>query len=223
MSELLRALPVAVTPTATDGDATYPISRRINMRKFVLAAGIAAALVSPSMASAKDTAPVAPAYTTDTVGSCDDTPGAAIGSIGINKGVATFNVPNASAYGVIKVPQTGLKVKDIKTLQFKSLSSMGGMVYMNVVTNDNHKIKYTPSAQTPEPGIGAWYTHNMLTSGVRLNDADDGTPAMTWANAVSQLGNETVNRVSVTAGCSIGFGTVQLDKLQVNNSTIDFK
>src|SRR3954471_5360248 len=125
------------------------------MRKFIIAAGLAAALITPSSAMAKD---ATPKYTTDTVGNG--------GSITVNKGVATFNIPTNSAYGVIKTFPTNLKVKDIKTLGFKSLSSAGGMVYMNVVTNTvgpnadgnlaNHKIKYTPFDQPGifEPGIG---------------------------------------------------------------------
>jgi hypothetical protein len=198
------------------------------MRKFIIAAGLATALLVPSAASA---ATVAPVVTMDTLGSCN---GGTPGSIAVNKGIATFALKDTSAYGVIKMFPTNLKVKDIKTLQFKSLSSVGGgMVYMNVVTDvigpdgkviANHKIKYVPYALgTPELGIGSWYMHNVLTSGVRLNDADDLTPAMTWAQAVGQLGNETVNRVSITAGCSMGFGTVQVDKFQVNSTTIDFK
>ena len=134
-------------------------------------------------------------------------------------------MPDSSSYGVIRALPTNLKLKDIKRLSFKSNSSAGGgMVYMNVVTNDGHKVKYTPFAQsTPEPGVGEWYTHDMLTSGVRLNDADDGTPAKTWTDAVGQYGDETVNRVSLTAGCALGHGTVQIDRMQVNNSVIGFK
>jgi hypothetical protein len=194
------------------------------MRKFLIAAGLAAALITPSTAMAKDSAP---AYTVDTVGSCNGGPS---GSIKVNKGVATFNLPDSSSYGVVKTFPTNLKVRDIKTLGFKSLSSAGGgMVYMNVITNDNHKIKYTPFAQgssltgfLPELGIGSWYSHNMLTSGVRLNDADDSTATMTWAEAVNTLGNETVNRVSITAGCAMNSGTVQLDRIQVNNTVTGF-
>jgi hypothetical protein len=194
------------------------------MRKFLIAAGLAAALITPSTAMAKDSAP---AYTVDTVGSCNGGPS---GSIKVNKGVATFALPDSSSYGVVKTFPTNLKVRDIKTLGFKSLSSAGGgMVYMNVITNDNHKIKYTPFAQgssltgfLPELGIGSWYSHNMLTSGVRLNDADDSTATMTWAEAVNTLGNETVNRVSITAGCAMNSGTVQLDRIQVNNTVTGF-
>jgi hypothetical protein len=194
------------------------------MRKFLIAAGLAAALITPSTAMAKDSAP---AYTVDTVGSCNGGPS---GTIKVSKGVATFTLPDSSSYGVVKTFPTNLKVRDIKTLGFKSLSSAGGgMVYMNVITNDNHKIKYTPFAQgssltgfLPELGIGSWYSHNMLTSGVRLNDADDSTATMTWADAVNTLGNETVNRVSITAGCAMNSGTVQLDRIQVNNTVTGF-
>jgi hypothetical protein len=191
------------------------------MRKFIIAGMAAAMLLTPSAAMAKDNAP---AYTTDTVGNG--------GSIKVDKGVATFNIPTNSAYGVIKTFPTNLMVKDIKTLGFKSLSSAGGMVYMNVITNtpdpttgNLHKIKYTPFDQPGimEPGIGSWYSHNMLTSAVRFNDAQDGTTAQTWAQAVGQFGNETVNRVSITAGAALGHGTVQVDRMQVNNSVIDFK
>jgi hypothetical protein len=195
------------------------------MRKFIIAAGLATALVVPSAASA---APAA--YDATTLGSCMT--GGTPGTFSVNKGVATIGVPNTSAYGVVKTFPTNIKVKDIKTLSFKSNSSMGGMVYMNVVTDvkdatgkvvGNHKIKYVPSAQTfAEPGIGSWYTHNMLTSGVRFNDIDDSTPAQTWTEAVRQFGGETVNRVSITAGCSLGFGTVQLDRFQVNSTTVNF-
>jgi hypothetical protein len=203
------------------------------MRKFIIAAGLAAALITPSSAMAKDaTVP----YTT-VEDSCNGGPS---GTIKFSKGVATFTLPDNSAYGVIKTFPTNLKVRDIKTLSFKSMSSLGGgMVYMNVITNTvginangnmvNHKIKYTPFAQgssltgfLPELGIGSWYSHNMLTSGVRLNDADDSTATMTWADAVSTLGNETVNRVSVTAGCAMNSGTVQLDRIQVNNTVTAF-
>src|SRR5947208_15880233 len=100
------------------------------MRRFIIAAGLATALLAPSVASA---APAARAYTSDTVGSCGGTQN---GSVTFAKGVATFHVPDTQSYAVLKVPQTGLKVKDIKTLGFKSLSSAGGgMVYMNVITN----------------------------------------------------------------------------------------
>ena len=195
------------------------------MRKFLIAGMAAAMLAIPSAASAapaKDTT-----VTTTTVGNG--------GEITFNKGVATVTLPTNSAFGVIKAMPVNLKVKDIKTLGFKSLSSAGGgMVYMNVVTNTvgpnadgiitNHKIKYTPFDQPGimEPGIGSWYSHNMLTSAVRFNDAQDGTPAMTWAQAVREFGDETVNRVSITAGAALGHGTVQIDRMQVNNSVIDF-
>jgi hypothetical protein len=190
------------------------------MRKLIITGMAVAMLAVPATSMAKDNSP---AYTTDTVGSCN---GGTPGEIAVSsKGIATFTLPNNSSYGVIKTFPTNLKVKDIKTLSFKSNSSAGGgMVYMNVITNGNHKIKYTPFDQAfPEPGIGSWFTHDMLTSGVRFNDANDGTPAMTWAQAVGQFGDETVNRVSITAGCSLGFGTVQVDRMQVNNSVIDFK
>jgi hypothetical protein len=202
------------------------------MRKFIIAAGLAAALITPSTAMAKDSAP---AYTKDTLGSCNGGPK---GTISVSKGVATFTLPDSSSYGVVKTFPTNLKVRDIKTLGFKSLSSAGGgMVYMNVITNvvgntdagGTHKIKYTPFAQgssltgfLPELGIGSWYSHNMLTSGVRLNDADDSTATVTWADAVTAFGNETVNRVSITAGCAMNSGTVQLDRIQVNNTVTGF-
>ena len=190
------------------------------MRKFIIAAATVAALAVPATASA-----ASPAYTTDTVGNG--------GSIVIDNGIATFNVPTNAAYGVLKLPQTGLLVKDIDTLSFESKSSAGGgMVYMSVVTNDGHKIKYTPYEQgdsingfLPElGGIGSWYTHNPMTAGVRLNNVDDTTPTTTWANAasVSELGNETVNRISITAGASAGHGTVQVDNITLNDSVLDF-
>lgn len=195
------------------------------MRKFLLIGVTLAALIAPSAASAapaKDTT-----VTTTTVGNG--------GSISVNKGVATFNIPTNSAYGVIKAMPVNLKLKDIKTLGFKSLSSAGGgMVYMNVITNavdgnGTHKVKYTPFAQEsalggflPELGIGSWYSHDMLTTGVRFNDADDNTPSSTWADAVAKYGDETVNRVSITAGASLGHGTVQIDRMQVNNSVVSF-
>ena len=164
------------------------------MMKFILAATVAATLAVPAVASA------APAdYTTTSVGNG--------GSISVSKGVATFGIPTNSAFGVVKTFPTNLKVKDIKTLSFKSNSSAGGrMVYMNVVTNvpgsttgETHKIKYTPGEQTssvfgeylPEPGVGSWFTHDMLTSGVRFNDENDGLPTRSWADAVSAYGNET--------------------------------
>jgi hypothetical protein len=195
------------------------------MRKFIIVAGAMLGLLAPSIASAapaKDTT-----VTTTTVGNG--------GTLNVSKGVATFGIPTNSAYGVIKAMPVNLKLKDIKTLGFKSLSSAGGgMVYMNVITNaadgiGTHKVKYTPFAQEsalggflPEPGIGAWYSHDMLTTGVRFNDADDNTPAQTWADAVTAYGDETVNRVSITAGASLGHGTVQIDRMQVNNSVISF-
>jgi hypothetical protein len=195
------------------------------MRKLIITGMALAMLAIPaaSMAApAKDTA-----YTTTSVGSCS---GGQPGSINIDNGVATFDVPQNGSFGTIRVPQTNLKLKDIKRLSFKSNSSAGGMVYMSVVTNvpgsttgATHKVKYTPFAQsTPESGIGEWTTHDPLTSGVRLNDVDDTTPAITWADAVSAYGNETVNRVSITAGCALGSGTVQVDRMQVNNSVIGF-
>jgi len=197
------------------------------MKKLIVAGMAVAMLAVPSAAMA------APAdYTT--VNTVDNG-----GSISFNKGVATVTVPTSSAYGVIKTFPTNLKVKDIKTLGFKSNSSAGGrMVYMNVITNvpgsttgETHKIKYTPGEQTssvpgeylPEPGVGSWYTHDMLTSGVRFNDENDGLPTRSWADAVSAFGNETVNRISITVGASLGSGSVQIDRMQVNNSVIGFK
>jgi hypothetical protein len=189
------------------------------MRKLILTGMAVAMLAAPAAASA-----ASPAYTTDTVSGG--------GSIVIDNGIATFNVPDNSAYGVLKLPQTGLQVKDIDTLSFESKSSAGGgMVYMSVVTNDGHKIKYTPYEQTdsinggflPElGGIGSWYTHNPMAAGVRLNGIADTTPTKTWDEAVSELGNETVNRVSITAGASLGHGTVQVDNITLNDSVLDF-
>ena len=63
----------------------------------------------------------------------------------------------------------------------------------------------------------------MLTSGVRFNDENDGLPTRSWAEAVSAYGNETVNRVSITVGASLGSGSVQIDRMQVNNSVVSFK
>jgi hypothetical protein len=189
------------------------------MRKFMIIVTALAVMAVPAVASAapaKDTT-----VTTTTVGSCGSGPA---GTINVANGVATIGVPDNMAYGVIKAFPTGLKVRDLKTLSFKSNSSAGGMVYMSVVTDAGHKVKYTPSAQAfPEPGIGSWYSHDVLSSGVRFNDADDNTPAQTWAQAVSQYGNESINRVSITAGCSLGHGTVQIDRMQVNNSVVAFK
>jgi hypothetical protein len=194
------------------------------MRKFLIAAGLAAALITPSTAMAKDSALP---YTT-TGSSCGGTQN---GSVTFAKGVATINVPDAQSYGIIRTFPANLKVKDIKTLSFKSMSSMGGMVYMQVITNDaahvEHRIKYTPFEQTPplalEPGIGSWYTHNPMTSGVRYGeDINDSAPTTTWAQAVSVRGNDTVDRISVTAGCAFGFGTVQVGRIQVNNTVTAF-
>ncbi len=188
------------------------------MRKFLITGMAVAMLAVPSAASA-----ASPAYTTDTVGGG--------GSIVIDNGIATFNVPVNSDYGVLKLPQTGLLVKDINKLSFESKSSAGGgMVYMSVVTNDGQKIKYTPYEQTsitggylPElGGIGSWYTHNPMAAGVRLNNEPDSNPTRTWDEAVNELGNETVNRVSITAGASSGHGTVQVDNIKVNDSVLDF-
>jgi hypothetical protein len=40
--------------------------------------------------------------------------------------------------------------------------------------------------------------------------------------AVSVRGNDTVNRIGITAGCAFGFGTVQVDRIQVNNTVTAF-
>jgi hypothetical protein len=64
-----------------------------------------------------------------------------------------------------------------------------------------------------------------MTSGVRVGmpEVNDSAPTMTWAQAVSgPIGNETVDRISITAGCSFGTGSVQIDRMQVNNSVINF-
>src|SRR4051812_202045 len=192
------------------------------MRKFIIAAGLAAALITPSTAMAKD---ATPKYTTNTVGSCG---GSTPGSVTVSKGIATIGVPDAQSYGVIRVFPTNLKVKDIKTLSFKSNSSMGGMVYMQVITNDatgtEHRIKYAPfDPFVTELGIGSWYTHNPMTSGIRYGeDINDSAPTTTWAEAVKVRGDDTVNRIGITAGCAFGHGTVQVDRIQVNNSIIEF-
>jgi hypothetical protein len=194
------------------------------MRKFITAGMVIAMLAVPaaSMAApAKDTT-----VTTTTVGTCG---GTQAGTVKVANGIATIGVPDNQAYGIIKAFPTNLKVKDIKTLSFKSNSSAGGgMVYMQVITNaadgsSERRIKYTPFDQVPEPGVGSWYTHNPMSSGVRYGtDINDAAPTTTWAEAVSALGNDTVNRVSITAGCAIGHGTVQVDRMQVNNSVIGF-
>jgi hypothetical protein len=193
------------------------------MRKFIIAGMAIAMLLTPSAAmagTAKDTA-FEPTGSTCGTGLA--------GSVEIAKGVATFNVPDNMAYGIIRVPAVntaGMKVKDLKTLSFKSKSSAGGgMVYMSVITNEGHKVKYTPFEQTPgfiEPGVGEWFTHNPMTSGVRLGDNPGVDPLMTWSQALSAVGNDTIKRVSITAGCALGFGTVQVDRMQVNNSVISF-
>ena len=194
------------------------------MRKLIITGMAVAMLAVPSAAmagTAKDTA-----Y--DPQGStCGSGPA---GSVTFDKGVATFNVPDNMAYGIIRVPAVntaGMKVKDLKTLSFKSKSSVGGgMVYMSVITNEGHKVKYTPFEQTPgfiEPGVGEWFTHSPMSMGVRLGDNPGADPLLTWSQALSEVGNDTIKRVSITAGCSIGSGTVQVDRMQVNNSVIDFK
>jgi hypothetical protein len=201
------------------------------MRKFIIAAGLAAALITPSTAMAKDSAP-APVIVT---GRCNadnlvSTPDAPFGSVAFGKGVATFSVPDANSWAVIRTFPVNLKVKDIKTLSFKSNSSLGGgMVYMQIITNKDadgieHRIKYTPfEPNALEPGIGSWYSHNVLTSGVRYGeDINDSLPTTTWADAVSHLGNNTVNRVAITAGCALNSGTVQVDRIQVNNTVTAF-
>jgi hypothetical protein len=195
------------------------------MRKFIIAAGLAAALITPSTAMAKDSA----LPYTKVEGSCNGGPS---GTITTGKGVATFTLPDNSAYGVIRTFPVNLKVKDIKTLSFKSLSSAGGgMVYMQVITNDaagvEHRIKYAPfgpfASFATEPGIGSWYSHNVLASAVRYGeDINDSAPTTTWAKAVSVRGNDTVNRVAITAGCALNSGTVQLDRIQVNNTVTAF-
>ena len=92
------------------------------MRKFIITGMALAMLAVPTAAMA------APADYTHTTGGN--------GQISVNKGVATVSVPTNSDWGVIKTFPTNLKVKDIKTLSFKSNSSAGGrMVYMNVITD----------------------------------------------------------------------------------------
>lgn len=193
------------------------------MRKLIITGMAVAMLLTPSAAmagTAKDTA------FEPTGSTCGSGP---IGSVDIVKGVATFNVPDNMAYGIIRVPSVntaGMQVKDIKTLSFKSKSSAGGgMVYMSVITDQGHKVKYTPFEQTPgfiEPGVGEWFTHTPMTMGVRLGDNPGVNPLMTWSQALSMVGDDTIKRVSITAGCSIGSGTVQVDRMQVNNSVINF-
>src|SRR3954454_22512798 len=161
----------------------YPCSNKeIHMKKFIITGALVASMLVPAsvMASpAKDTI-----VTTSSVGSC--TEGVASGSISVNKGIATFSVPDTQSWGVIKAFPVKLKVKDIKTLSFKSLSSAGGgMVYMNVITEQGNKIKYTPYEQipaVPEPGVGSWYTHNPMTSGIRFTPIQDGGPTSSWAD-----------------------------------------
>ena len=189
------------------------------MHKLIIAGMAVAMLAVPSIASAKDVL-----YELPKPGTCSL--GGQPGSVDIDKGIATFNVPENGSHAVIRVPQTNLKVNDIKRLSFKSNSSAAGMVYMTIVTDNNTRVTYTPAGQTPgvaEVGVGSWYSHDPMTSGVRVNDAVGNFPNITWAQMLSQVGNESVTRVSITAGCSTGFGTVQVDRIQVNNQVLNLK
>ena len=108
------------------------------------------------------------------------------------------------------------------------------MVYLKVVTKDDGTgIIYSPMLQPdgfysnalPEPGIGSWYTHNVLTSGVRYNDDGDNYGNIRWSEAVARAGgpDTPVKRVSVTAGCNVGSGNVQVDDITVNRSVVTFQ
>jgi hypothetical protein len=91
------------------------------MRKFMMVVTALAVMAVPATAMAspaKDTT-----YTTTTGDTCADGPK---GSVTVSKGIATINVPTAASYGIIRAFPVNLKVKDIKTLSFKSNSTAPG-------------------------------------------------------------------------------------------------
>jgi hypothetical protein len=62
----------------------------------------------------------------------------------------------------------------------------------------------------------------MLTSGVRFNDADDSTATVRRGPMRSPRSATRLSTVSASRPVALGSGTVQLDRIQVNNTVTGF-
>ena len=149
------------------------------------------------------------------------------GEVSIADGAARLAAPTDTSWAQIRAYPHDLKLRDLKTLSFRSNASDPGVVYMKITTEGHHSVVFSPNTQPGgERGLGTWAAHDVLQGTVRFDD-DEGTKAdVNWSDVLAQAGDAQVKDVRITAGASGPVGAdgalVQVDDLTINDEVIDF-